>query len=152
MRKLLGIVVLGLLIPLNAFSKETSLQCDLKKYLKKETLLQDKKQVPMSEVPESFKNKEFLVLDFDNKKYINSSKFIFPMDYKSFNFSEDSVHFIGYGPGTENYFYYNSILNRYTGELTTIIKPSKIVQKKKPTEAGFELNLIYQCELTKKKF
>ena len=77
------------------------------------------------------------------------------VDYDTIKSINEQVIFAnisGYGPDTENYFYYNSILNRYTGELTTIIKPSKIVQKKKPTEAGFELNLIYQCELAKKKF
>ena len=152
MKKFLGIVVLGLLLTGNAYTKETPLECELKKYLKKETLLGDKKNVPMSEVAETYKNKEFLILDFDAEKYINSSPFIFPMDYKKFNFSEDSVYFIGYGPETKNYFYYNFVLNRYTGELITTIKPSKSVQKQKPSEAGFELNLIYQCELSEKKF
>ena len=152
MKKLLGIVVLGLLLSGNAYTQETALICELKKYFSRKNLVSKQMETPLNQVDPIYISKQYLVLDFDKKKYIKSSSFIFPTDYQRYTFNDEAVYFVGHGPDTENYFHTSAVLNRYTGELEIKTQTSKAVAKRDPSQGGYKQLLIYECEKDKKKF
>ena len=67
MKKLLGIIVLSLLFGGNAYAKETTLICELKKFYEKRDRTSQKVQIPLNELDLIVLEKEYLVLDFDKK-------------------------------------------------------------------------------------
>ena len=152
MKKLLGIVVLGLLLSGNAYTQETALICELKKYFSRKNLVSKQIETPLNQVDSIYISKQYLVLDFDKKEYIKSSSFIFPTDYQRYTFSDEAVYFVGHGPDTENYFHTSAVLNRYTGELEIKTQTSNAVAKRDPSQGGYRQLLIYECEKDKKKF
>ena len=136
----------------NANAENITINCDLKKFFTKKNYVSEKIQIPLSQVDATYKNKEFIILDFDKKQVIGASAFIWPEDYKEIIFSDEYVVFKGFGPETEDYFYTDSVLSRYTGELRQVTKVSNSVAKSKPDEGGYESEKIYQCVKTEKKF
>lgn len=152
MKKFLSILILSLLFCGVVSAENVTLNCDLKKFFTKKNYVSDKIQKPLSQVDPIYLNTEFIVLDFDKKQIINASAFIWPDDYKKITFRDDYILFEGFGPDTEGYFYKDSVLNRYTGELRQVTRVSNSVAKSKPEEGGYESEQIYQCAKTEKKF
>ena len=83
MKKLLGIVVLSLLLSGNAYTQETALICELKKFFSRKNLVSKQIETPLNQVDPIYISKQYLVLDIDKKEYIKSSSFIFTTDYNS---------------------------------------------------------------------
>jgi hypothetical protein len=148
------LIFISLILALNgnANAENITINCDLKKFFSKKNYVSKKIQIPLSQVDATYKNKEFIILDFDKKKVISASAFIWPDDYKEIVFSDEYVVFKGFGPETKSYFYKDSVLNRYTGELRSVTQPSKSVAESRPEDAGYESEQIYQCVKTEKKF
>jgi hypothetical protein len=136
----------------NANSENITLNCDLKKFFTKKNYISEKIQKPLNQVDSTYLNTEFIILDFDKQQIINSSAVMWLADYKEITFNDDYILFKGFGPETEDYFYTDSILSRYTGELRQVTKVSNSVAKSKPEQGGYESEKIYQCVKTEKKF
>ena len=159
MKKLLGIVVLGLLLSGNAISKEVNLTCKLSKYFFKESVLKDEKQVPLSKVDPIDLKTVTLSFDMDKKEFLGSN-LIWPIEYKSVLFTEEEIYFLTKGyKDNNNVFYYDTRLNRLTGELTRMIQVTEKAIKKQletnsnaPSGFGWKQTLIYQCKVVDKLF
>ena len=67
MKKILGIVVLSLLLSGNAYTQETALICELKKYFSRKNLVSKQIETPLNQVDAIYISKQYLVLDFDKK-------------------------------------------------------------------------------------
>jgi hypothetical protein len=154
MKKLLGIMVLGLLLSGNAYAKETTLICELKKFYEKRDRTSQKVQIPLNELDLIVLEKEYLVLDFDKKKLIKSSSFIILSDYKKLNFTDDALYFKGHGQDTRHLFDTNANLNRFTGELEINMKSTKALYEGTGSsyKGDYEMDRLYQCKKSKKKF
>jgi hypothetical protein len=152
MKKLLGIIALGLLLSGNAYAKEVTLICELKKFYEKRDSTSQKIQIPLNELDLILLEKQYLVLDFDKRKLIKSSSFIILSDYKKLNFTDDALYFKGHGQDTKNFSDTNAILNRFTGELEMHMKSTKALYEVLKTEEGYEMDRLYQCKKSKKKF
>ena len=142
----------------NTYSKEINLSCDLSKFFMKEYLTQDEKQIPLSKVDPTYLKKVSLSFDIENKKFLGSN-LIFPGEYKSVLFTDEEIYFMSKGfKDKESYFYYDSRLNRLTGELTRVIRVTERVikerlEKKKPNAGlGFKQTEVYQCKAIDKLF
>ena len=139
-----------------SFSKEVNLSCNLSHFFKKENVLDDLQQIPLSKVESNYLQKVTLSFNVENKKFLNSN-LIYPDEYKSVIFSDDEIFFVTKGfQNNKDPFYYDTRLNRLSGELTRIIKvtESRIQALLKIPNAhiGFEQKEIYQCKVVNKLF
>ena len=98
MKKLLGIVVLGLLFSSSAYTKEINLSCELSKYIEKKGVLNDEQQIPLSKVNASDLKKFTLSFDMENEKFLGSN-LIGPNEYKNYKASLSDVIIVGGGDG-----------------------------------------------------
>ena len=156
MKKTSIICFLFFLLTSNSFSKEVNLSCNLSHFFKKENVLDDLQQIPLSKVGSSYLQKVTLSFNVENKKFLNSN-LIYPDEYKSVIFSDDEIFFVTKGfQNNKDPFYYDTRLNRLSGELTRIIKvtESRIQALLKTPNAhiGFEQKEIYQCKVVNKLF
>ena len=94
----------------------------------------------------------------ENEKFLGSN-LIFPIEYKSVLFTEDVIYFMTKGfKNNEDYFYYDTRLNRMTGELTRVTRVTESVVKdrlkKKKDDAGWgwKQTQVYQCKVVDKLF
>ena len=82
---------------------------------------------------------------------------IYPDEYKSVIFSDDEIFFVTKGfQNNKDPFYYDTRLNRLSGELTRIIKVTEshiqTLLKIPNARIGFEQKEIYQCKVVDKLF
>ena len=158
MKKILSIIVLGLLFTSNAYSKEVNLSCDLSKFFTKKYTLQDDQQIPLSKVDPMYLGKVSISFDMENEKFLGSN-LILPIEYKSVLFTEGEIYFMTKGfKDNKDYFYYDTRLNRMTGELTRVTRVTehvvKMRLKKKKDDAywGWKQTQVYQCKVVDKLF
>ena len=158
MKKLLAIVVLGLLFSSSAYTKEINLSCELSKYIEKKGVLNDEQQIPLSNVNASDLKKFTLSFDMENEKFLGSN-LIGPNEYKNVLFSslDNMIYFMTKGYKADDITYYDTRLDRLTGELTRTIQPTEKFLRSQfentgTAEIGYKQTKIYQCELVKKLF
>ena len=158
MKKLLSILTLALFFSGNTFAKEVNLSCELSKYIEKKGVLDDEKQIPLSKVSASNLKKFTLSFDMENEKFIGSN-LIGPNEYKSVLFSSlgNMIYFITKGYKADAISYYDTRLDRLTGELTRTIQPTEKFLRGQfentgTAEIGYQLTKIYQCKLVEKLF
>jgi len=142
----------------NAYSKEVNLSCDLSKFFTRKYLTQDEQQIPLSKVDPTYLKKVSLSFNIENKKFLGSN-LIFPGEYKSVLFTDEEIYFMSKGfKATESYFYYDSRLNRLTGELTRVTRVTESVVKERLKKKnadpglGFKQTQVYQCKVVDKLF
>ena len=105
MKKLLGIVVLGLLLSGNANSKQVDLSCEISKFFAKELVLEDEKQIPLSKVDKRYLKKVTISFDMDKQEFLGSN-LIYPDEYKKVLFTDDEIYFMTKGfKNKEDLFY-----------------------------------------------
>ena len=148
MRALLLITIFSFFWSNVSIAKTTVLSCELTKFFITKNLLSDSTQIPLSKVAPVYLGKKTLILDFDKIEFIDSTV-LTGGDYSEIRFLNQEVYFIGH---QRNYFKYNAVLNRYTGELKHTVVPSDETVKKKPEELGFKQQTFYNCQKTEKKF
>ena len=154
----LSIIVLGLLLTSNAYSKEVNLSCDLSKFFTRKYMTSDEQQIPRSKLDPTYLRKVSISFDMENEKFLGSN-LIFPTEYKSVLFTEDEIYFMTKGfKDNEDYFYYDTRLNRMTGELTRVtrVTESYVKSKLKTPDAdtgwGWQQTEVYQCKEVDKLF
>lgn len=142
----------------NAYSKEVNLSCDLSKFFTRKYMTSDEQQIPLSKVDPAYLGKVSLSFDMENKKFLGSN-LIFPREYKSVLFTDEEIYFMSKGfKTTESYFYYDSRLNRLTGELTRVTRVTESVVKERLKKKnadpglGFKQTQVYQCKVVDKLF
>ena len=142
----------------NAYSKEVNLSCDLSKFFTRKYMHKDEKQIPLSKVDPIYLGKVTLSFDIENKKFLGSN-LIFPIEYKSVLFTDEEIYFMTKGfKDNKDYFYYDTRLNRMTGELTRVTKVTESVvkdrleKKKDDTGWGWKQTQVYQCKVVDKLF
>ena len=118
----------------------------------------DEQQIPLSKVDPMYLGKVSILFDMENKKFLGSN-LIYPIEYKSVLFTEDEIYFMTKGfKNNEDYFYYDTRLNRMTGELTRVTRVTESVVKdrlkKKKDDAGWgwKQTQVYQCKVVDKLF
>ena len=158
MKKLLGIIVLGLLLSGNAYAKEVNLSCELSKYIEKRWALAEEIQTPLSKVSAADLKKLTLSFDMENERFLGSN-LIGPNEYKSVTFSslDNMIYFMTKGYKADDITYYDTRLDRLTGELIRVMRPTeKFLQGQfentGKAEIGYEQTKIYQCKLVEKLF
>ena len=113
----------------NAYSKEVNLSCDLSKFFTRKYMTSDEQQIPRSKLDPTYLRKVSISFDMENEKFLGSN-LIFLTEYKSVLFTEDEIYFMTKGfKDNEDYFYYDTRLNRMTGELTRVTKVTESVVK-----------------------
>ena len=142
----------------NAYSKEVNLSCDLSKFFTRKYMTSDEQQIPRSKLDPTYLRKISISFDMENEKFLGSN-LIFPTEYKSVLFTEDEIYFMTKGfKDNEDYFYYDTRLNRTTGELTRVTRVTESVVKdrlkKKKDDAywGWKQTQVYQCKVVDKLF
>ena len=142
----------------NAYSKEVNLSCDLSKFFTRKYMTSDEQQIPRSKLDPTYLRKISISFDMENEKFLGSN-LIFPTEYKSVLFTEDEIYFMTKGfKDNEDYFYYDTRLNRMTGELTRVTRVTESVVKdrlkKKKDDAywGWKQTQVYQCKVVDKLF
>ena len=142
----------------NAYSKEVNLSCDLSKFFTRKYMTSDEQQIPRSKLDPTYLRKVSISFDMENEKFLGSN-LIFPTEYKSVLFTEDEIYFMTKGfKDNEDYFYYDTRLNRMTGELTRVTKVTESVvkdrleKKKDDTGWGWKQTQVYQCKVVDKLF
>jgi hypothetical protein len=142
----------------NAYSKEVNLSCDLSKFFTRKYMTSDEQQIPRSKLDPTYLRKISISFDMENEKFLGSN-LIFPTEYKSVLFTEDEIYFMTKGfKDNEDYFYYDTRLNRMTGELTRVTKVTESVvkdrleKKKDDTGWGWKQTQVYQCKVVDKLF
>jgi|TARA_B110000027_G_C15934674_1_gene218491 hypothetical protein len=158
MKKLLSIIIFGLLISESVHAKEVNLSCELSKYIEKKWALAEEQQIPLSKVSASDLKKFTLSFDMENEKFLGSN-LIGPNEYKSVTFSSlnNMIYFMTKGYQADDITYYDTRLDRLTGELTRTIRPTEKFLKAQfentgKAEIGYEQTKIYQCKLVEKLF
>ena len=159
MKKLLSILVLSLLFGGSAYAREVNLSCELAKYFFKEAVLSDERQIPLSKVDPIDLRTATLSFDMEKEEFLDSN-LIFPMEYKNVLFTDDEIYFITKGSkDNNNVFYYDTRLNRLTGEMTRIIRVTENAIKKRLEEnpdeftgLGWKQTLVYHCKVVDKLF
>ena len=146
MKKLLGIVVLGLMWCSVGFAKPQYLVCEISKYIVKENVLKNEVQKPLNEINSTWLNKEFITIDFEKKAIMAnsmelSSPKIWLWDLEEIIFRYDEENEV------LNKAYR---LNRITGELK--VKISNKPGMEHGDTIGFHMKLFYDCEIEEKKF
>lgn len=118
----------------------------------------DEQQIPRSKLDPTYLRKISISFDMENEKFLGSN-LIFPTEYKSVLFTEDEIYFMTKGfKDNEDYFYYDTRLNRMTGELTRVTKVTESVvkdrleKKKDDTGWGWKQTQVYQCKVVDKLF
>ena len=102
-------------------------------------------------------DKVTIKFDMENEEFLGSN-LIFPNEYKKVLFSEDEIYFLTKGIDDDSASFYDTRLNRVTGELTRIVQPTKALLRKQlentdgPTDGGFKQTEIYQCKVVDKLF
>jgi hypothetical protein len=154
--KKLFIFFLILIINSSVNAKEVNLACELSKFFTKKYMMEDLKQVPLSKLEPTYLKKVTLSFDMDNKKFLGSN-LIYSSEYKSVLFTEDVIYFMTKGfKNNSDIFYYDSRLNRMTGELTRVTKVTESYVKSRlkipdaDTGWGWEQNEVYQCKIIDK--
>jgi hypothetical protein len=158
MKKILGIIVLSLLLSGSAYAKEVNLSCELSKYIVKRWALAEEVQTPLSKVSAADLKKLTLSFDMENERFLGSN-LIGPNEYKSVTFSslDNMIYFMTKGYKADDITYYDTRLDRLTGELTRTIRPTEKFLKAQfentgKAEIGYEQTKIYQCKLVEKLF
>ena len=158
MKKIIITFCLIFLFVNNSFSKEVNLSCDLSRFFIKKRLMADLQQIPLSKVDPKYLTKRTLSFDIENKKFLNSN-LIYPDEYKSVIFNDDEIYFISKGfYNNKNPFYYDTQLNRLSGELIRVTKVTESYVRRKleipnaDTGFGWEQKKVYQCKLVDKLF
>ena len=158
MKKILTILITSLLWCNIGYSKEVNLSCDLSKFYTRKYMTSDEQQKPLSKVDPMYLKKVSILFDMENKKFLGSN-LIFPTEYKSVLFTEDEIYFMTKGfKDNKDYFYYDTRLNRTTGELTRVTRVTehvvKMRLKKKKDDAywGWKQTQVYQCKVVDKLF
>ena len=160
MRKIILIALFSLILISNkSFSKEVNLSCDLSKFFTRKYMTQDEQQIPLSKVDPIDLRTATLSFDMEKKEFLDSN-LIFPMEYRNVLFTDDEIYFITKGSkNNDNVFYYDTRLNRITGEMTRMIQVTENAIKKRlennsngPTGFGWKQTLIYQCKVVDKLF
>ena len=154
MRKFILILVVGLLLSGNAYTKETNIECDLSKYTVMEDDINNSKQIPLSALdPSQRERKVTIIFDLDNEKFLGSS-LIGKTEYKKVLFTDDKIYFVTKGFKSTDIMYYDTILDRLTGELIRTIKPTKkylqIISEYEidnGTSLAYEQTTVYQCKV-----
>ncbi len=146
MKKLLGIVILGLLWCSTGFAKPQHLVCEISKYIVKENVLKDEAQTPLNEVNSTWLDKEFITIDFDKKAILENSMTLYSPKIIIWDSREIILRY------EEEDKFFNKVfnLNRITGELTVKHRHKDGMANK--DNIGFYLLLFYDCELEEKKF
>ena len=140
-----------------AYSNEINLTCDLKKFFSKELVLEPEKQVPLSDVDPIYLEKITLSFDMENNEFLGSN-LIFPIEFRKVLFTENEIYFMTKGfKNNDHVFYYDTRLNRISGELTRTIKTTENYVKKKLEDTGesvlgWQRRQVYQCKVAKKLF
>ena len=152
MKKLLGIVVLGFLFSGNANSKQVDLSCEISKFFAKELVLEEEKQIPLSKIDKRYLKKVTISFDMDKQEFLGSN-LIYPDEYKKVLFTDDEIYFMTKGfKNKEDLFYYDTRLNRISGELTRTVKATETYVKQqleangKPI-LGWKRTQVYQCKV-----
>ena len=121
-------------------------------------MTQDEQQIPLSKVDPTYLGKVSLSFDMENEKFLGSN-YIFPGEYKSVLFTDDEIYFMTKGfKDNEEVFYYDTRLNRMTGELTRVIRvtesyvKSRLKIKDADTGWGWKQTQVYQCKVVDKLF
>ena len=146
MKKLIGIVVLGLLWCNIGYTSPQYLVCEISKYIVRENALTDEVQRPLNEVNSTWLEKEFLTIDFDKKAILaNSMELTSPIIWVW----DSSEIILRYEEGDK---FFNTVydLNRITGELRVKTRHKDGMANK--DTIGFEMLRFYNCEIEKKKF
>ena len=158
MKKILGIIVLSLLLNGSAYAKEVNLSCELSKYIVKRWALAEEVQTPLSKVSAADLKKLTLSFDMENERFLGSN-LIGPNEYKSVTFSslDNMIYFMTKGYKADDITYYDTRLDRLTGELIRVMRPTeKFLQGQfentGKAEIGYEQTKIYQCKLVEKLF
>jgi hypothetical protein len=158
MKKILIIFCLFFIFSSNVYSKEVNLSCDLSKFFTRQYMTQDEQQIPLSKVEPTYLGKVSLSFDMENEKFLGSN-LIFPTEYKSVLFTDEEIYFITKGfKDNEEVFYYDTRLNRMTGELTRVTRvtesyvKSRLKIKDADTGWGWKQTQVYQCKVVDKLF
>ena len=158
MKKIITAFCLVFLFSNNSFSKEVNLSCDLSKFFTRKYMTQDEQQIPLSKVDPTYLGKVSLSFDMENKKFLGSN-LIFPEEYKKVLFTNEEIYFMTKGfKDNEEVFYYDTRLNRMTGELTRVTKvtesyiKSRLKIKDAAIDWGWKQTQVYQCKLVDKLF
>jgi len=158
MKKLLSIIIVSLLLSANVYSKEINLSCDLSKFLTKKFFFKDLKQIPLSQVDSTYLKKVTLSFDLENEKFLGSN-LIYGNEYKSVLFTDDEIFFMTKGyKDNKDIFFYDTRLNRLSGELTRVTKVTESYVKSRlkipdaDTGFGWEQREVYECKVVDKLF
>ena len=158
MKKIILIILFSLiLIQTKSFSKEVNLSCDLSSFFIKKNFVTDEVKIPLDKVEPIYLNKVTIKFDMENEEFLGSN-LIFPNEYKKVLFSEDEIYFLTKGIDDDSASFYDTRLNRVTGELTRIVQPTKALLRKQlentdgSTDGGFKQTEIYQCKVVDKLF
>ena len=158
MKKLLLTIIFGFLLIESAYAKEVNLSCELSKYIEKRWALAEEVQTPLSKVSAVDLKKLTLSFDMENERFLGSN-LIGPDEYKSVTFSslDNMIYFMTKGYQADDITYYDTRLDRLTGELTRTIRPTEKFLKAQfentgKAEIGYEQTKIYQCKLVEKLF
>ena len=141
-----------------SFSKEVNLSCDLSHFFTKKNVMDDLQQIPLSKLESKYLTKLTLSFDVENKKFLKSN-LIYTNEYKSIIFDDDEIFFITKGfYNNKDSFYYDTRLNRLSGELIRVTKVTESYVRRKleipnaDTGFGWEQKKVYQCKLVDKLF
>tara|TARA_R110000803_G_scaffold195571_1_gene258833 strand:- start:92 stop:568 length:477 start_codon:yes stop_codon:yes gene_type:complete len=158
MKKLLLTIFFGFLLIESAYAKEVNLSCELSKYIEKRWALAEEVQTPLSKVSAADLKKLTLSFDMENERFLGSN-LIGPNEYKSVTFSslDNMIYFMTKGYKADDITYYDTRLDRLTGELIRVMRPTeKFLQGQfentGKAEIGYEQTKIYQCKLVEKLF
>ena len=149
MKKLLGIVVLGLLLSGNAYSKIIDLHC---KYITGHVT----EKIPHPGHTDSEANTTFIPIsdtgieDYKIKLDTTKEKIIeapgYSSDRSSYSFSDESIAWLT--TDSESILQIKFTLNRYTGQLKEYHKHYAYGD----TENNYWMSLVYDCSFTKRLF
>jgi len=158
MKKLLLVLVFSLLALNVANAKEVNLSCELSKFFTREFTLGDDKQTPLSQLDPNYLEKKTIVFDVEREKFLGSN-LILRNEYKSVLFTEEEIYFKTKGfSNNKNSLFWDTRLNRITGELTRVTRPTESYIKARlkmadaRTYLGWKQTEIYQCKVVDKLF
>ena len=145
MKKLLGILVLGLLFSGNAYAEKIRITCSFEKsfYMnfKSKEFGKTYRQADLSDVYEDF----YFEVEYENKTLKNfNSNYGVSKDRKLKDFKIEDAYFL-LTFNTDSYGIYETIfIDRYNGSFKHSTKSEK--------DSGYELTNYYKCQNATKKF
>ncbi|WP_440654872.1 hypothetical protein [Candidatus Pelagibacter sp. HIMB1506] len=158
MRKIILITLISIiLIPTKSFSKEVNLSCDLSSFFIKKNFVTDEVKIPLDKVKPHYLEKVTIKFDMEKEKFLGSN-LIYQDEFRDVLFSEEEIYFLTKGIDDDHFAFYDTRLNRLTGQLTRITQPTKSLIKEQlkntdgPTDGGFKQTEIYQCKVIDKLF